>query len=113
MDNPFPDGLAFLELVGECEIQCERFSLSQIPKLGKKLPECHEYLATLLSHLYREASCFNVCVGGDHTPQRIAARISSHALAAYRLLSRGYYDGRPNRKRLATKRKETPECQRL
>jgi plasmid maintenance system antidote protein VapI len=42
--------------------------------------------------LYREASCFDGCDGGDHIPRRIAARISSTALAAYRLSTRGYYD---------------------
>lgn len=92
MDKSFPSGLDFLQLVGDCEEKCEDLSLSQLPKLGEKLPLCHEHLAAILSLLYREACCFNGCEGGDHIPQRIAARIVSHALAAYRLLSRGYYD---------------------
>ncbi len=92
MSKKFPVGLDFLDLVAECESTCEGFSLAQIANLGEKLPQCHERLAAVLSLLYREAACFDGCDGDDHIPQRIAARVSSHALASYRLLARGYYD---------------------
>lgn len=92
MGKSFPIDLDFLELVSACEAKCEDFSLAQISKLGEKLPQCHRRLAAVLSLLYREACCFDGCDSGDHIPQRIAARVVSHALAAYRLLARGYYD---------------------
>jgi hypothetical protein len=88
----FPEGSEFFEFVEETEKACGSTTQRDWPTLGHKAGECRERLGDLLSLLYREACCYYGCIGGDHVAERIAGRVVSHALAAYRLLSAGYYD---------------------
>jgi hypothetical protein len=92
IEQPFPEGAAFLDLVSCTEDACVRETGERAPHLGSKAPECQKMLGNLLSLLYREASCFHGCSGGDHFGQRITGRVVSHALGSYRLLCSGYYD---------------------
>ena len=88
----FPEGIAFFDLVAKTEFLCSQETSNGLEGLGKKAPECHRRLGSLLSALYRESCCDYGCPGGDHFGQRIAGRVVSHSLGSYRLLMSGYYD---------------------
>ena len=92
MQGEFPIGDEFFELVAAGEEGCEKITGQSADGLGERAPQCRRLLGNVLSMLYREACCFYGCDVGDHLPQRIAGRITSHALSSYRLLNRGYYD---------------------
>jgi hypothetical protein len=90
--DAFPSGRDFFSGLSEIEEACARATRGRLPELGRQAPETLQHLGNVLSLLYREASCFYECPGGDHFAQRMAGRVVTHAVAAYRLLTFGYYD---------------------
>ena len=92
MQHEFPMGDDFFEIVVAGEMGCETQTTRSLNDFGDKATICRQLLGNVLSLIYREACCFYGCDNGDHLPQRIAARITSHALSSIRLMNMGYYD---------------------
>ena len=88
----FPEGLEFLKLAESVAAKCGDHTDLHLPQMGKSCPECLHNLGTMLSILYRLASCHGHCRGGDHLIEYILGRTCSTALSALSLLRQGYYD---------------------
>lgn len=89
---PFPSADEFLARNDEVEQACAELTDASFEKLGRQLPAGRRQLGTVLSLLYREATCSYGCAGGDHLVERLIGRTVSHALGSYRLIRHGYYD---------------------
>ena len=92
------EGAEFARAVAKLEDFCEAISARELPRMGKKAPECPSTFGTVLSLLDRVGSCFWQCPGGGHKAhmiQYMAARASSFARAAFRLRKLGFYDEGP------------------
>lgn len=86
----FPEGTAFLELSRDIEDCCAFISIAQTLKQDQN--DVAARLGTVLSILYRVASCHWGCHGKEHVFEYLAGRTCTSALSAFRLMSFGYYD---------------------
>jgi hypothetical protein len=93
-DEPldFPVGHAFLELTqklaGSTSEETDRFCA----EAGKRLPETIEVAGTVLSMLYRLASCYYGCRGGDHRIEWLVGKFVNQAVSVHRLVRAAQYD---------------------
>jgi hypothetical protein len=85
----FPKGVAYWTLSRSAEQACEASSLAAAAT-GES--EVSLRLGTVLSLLYRTASCYWGCHGKEHVLEYLAGRTCTSAHAAYRLIGFGYYD---------------------
>ncbi len=88
----FPVGTAFLSFNEAIIEVCSSATDEFLRTAGEKVPLTAECLGTLLSYLYRAASCFWGCEGGDHQIQWLCGRVVNQSLAAFRLIRGSYYD---------------------
>ena len=85
----FPEGLDFWKLSRSAEQACEASSLAAA---ASKSTDVSARLGSVLSLLYRMASCYWGCHGKEHVFEYLAGRTCTSAQSAYRLLGFGYYD---------------------
>lgn len=85
----FPEGAAYWTLSRSAEQACEA---SSIAAASGGHSEVAARLGTVLSLLYRTASCFWGCHGKEHVFEYLAGRTCTSAHSAYRLIGFGYYD---------------------
>jgi|TARA_R100000501_G_scaffold10533_2_gene20554 hypothetical protein len=88
----WPDGWKFLEEIEALSEEVSRDTDKQRELSGTKYPLTLENLGTLLSFLYRAASCEWGCRGGDHQTEWLVGRVVNQGIASYRLLRSGFYD---------------------
>lgn len=88
-------GRKMLHGIGKFEDRCEKVTEKHIPHMGKKAPQCYEYVGQLLAYADLIGSCHYGCPGGSesaHTVWYLAARASSFGRASLRLMKMGFYD---------------------
>src|SRR5436309_173666 len=87
-------GLDFLRRAWSAEDLCaretDRFLSS--PSAGIKAVQCLERLGSVLSLLYRVATCGWGCRSSDHSIEALTGKAINLTLSAVRLLRSGYYD---------------------
>jgi len=91
-DRRIPEGRDFLRLMWAQEDECQATTDREIENLGKKAPECLEYIGSVLSLLDRMASCWWRCNGGNHRIERLCGKASANARSSLRLMRFGFYD---------------------
>ncbi len=87
-----PGGRAFLELMQKLADETSRRTDFFCMDAGASLPRTIAGTGDLLSVLYRLASCYDGCQGGDHQIERLVGKIVSQGMAAYRLIRAAQYD---------------------
>ena len=88
----FPIGFAFLELTQKIADQGAYAADEFLRTGGKALPATIAEFGTLLSLLYRAASCQWGCHGGDHQGEWLCGRVVNQAMSALNLIRAGHYD---------------------
>lgn len=91
-DQRIPEGMDFLRMVWGEEDKLEEHSDAELPKMGKKAPQCLAAIGTVLSLIDRMASCWWGCPGGDHMLEYLCGRVASTGGATLRLTRLGFYD---------------------
>lgn len=91
-DKDFPIGAEFLKFNESIIDRCGELTDEFFKEGGKRLPTTIEKLGTLLSNLYRAATCFWDCSQGDHQIEWFAGRIVNQSLGSFRLVRGAYYD---------------------
>ena len=85
----FQEGVEYWTLSRSAEQACEASSVAAATGGGSEVPA---RLGTVLSLLYRTASCYWGCHGKEHVLEYLAGRTCTSAHSAYRLIGFGYYD---------------------
>lgn len=86
--SPFPEGEEYWVRTRQLENSCERNTLTSA--LAES--EVAVRLGTVVSLLYRLASCYWGCHGREHVFEYLSGRTCTSAHSAFRLCSFGYYD---------------------
>jgi hypothetical protein len=79
-------------IASRLETECESRTDLELPKFGKKVPDCLKNFGELLQDLDAISSCYWGCNGGDHRLEYITGKLVASARAGYRLLRAGFYD---------------------
>lgn len=82
-------GWAILDVLRDQETDCELLSLTRIPKLGEKPPNCYICVGRCLALLDAFSSCVWQCSKSDHV---LDGRGVNCARASLRLAQMGFYD---------------------
>lgn len=90
--NQFPEGREYLTFLRGIENSCENTSYTVLGSEEKSLKDIIEQLGTVLSLLYRLASCFWGCHGKGHVVEYLVGRTVTSAHSSLRLINFGYYD---------------------
>jgi len=90
--NEFPEGREYLAFLREIENSCEDTTYAALGSEEKSLKGIVEQLGTVLSLLYRLASCFWGCHGKGHVVEYLVGRTVTSAHSSLRLINFGYYD---------------------
>lgn len=85
-------GPMFLNYVRDLEEECKTLSLSQINRMGEKLPQCYEVLGMTLALIDSSASCHWGCHTPDHKLEYLIGRAANSGYSALNLALNGYYD---------------------
>lgn len=85
----FPEGASYWRLSRSVEDSCEAASVA-VATTGKS--DVAVKLGTVVSLIYRMASCHWGCHGKEHVFEYLAGRTCTSAHSAYRLMGFGYYD---------------------
>jgi hypothetical protein len=90
----FPTGRAFLEMIQKAADNASKMADEEVLKeaAGKRVPALLDKLGDMLSLLYRLASCYWGCKGGDHQIEWLLGRVVNQAQSAHRLMRCGFYD---------------------
>ena len=88
----FSLGAEFLKRAQDIADQTSRGTDKFCVEAGESLPQTMEALGSVLSILYRLASCHYGCRGGDHQVEWLAGKFVSQAISAHRLVRAAQYD---------------------
>jgi hypothetical protein len=90
----FPTGRAFLEMIQKAADNASKTADEEVLReaAGKRVPALLDKLGDMLSLLYRLASCYWGCKGGDHQIEWLLGRVVNQAQSAHRLMRCGFYD---------------------
>jgi len=90
--SKFPVGRTFLDVTQELADTSSRITDEFCSKAGKSLPETMEVTGTVLSTIYRLATCHFGCKGGDHQMEWLAGKFANQAVSVHRLVRAAQYD---------------------
>jgi hypothetical protein len=88
-EEPFPEGSNFSAFALSVEKDCD---LSTSEKMSESDRQLLEEIESVLSFLYRFASCHWDCHDKGHRIERLAGRAFTSSRSAIRLIAFGYYD---------------------
>jgi len=88
----FPIARDFLDLVQELADTSSKNTDKFCAEAGERLPQTLDAAGTVLSILYRLASCYYGCSGGDHQVEWLAGKFVNQAVSVHRLVRAAQYD---------------------
>lgn len=88
------EGHTYFSVTRAMRTECTVRTISRLPHLGKKAPQCYEYLGRTLALLDQIACCAWGCPGTEdgHLPHRLIGRGVSDGSAGIELALNGHYD---------------------